>query len=302
MELAHIIVFAFNRPLHFKLTIEALLRNQLALESSITIYCDGPRNQLDVANVKSVRAFAKSINGFKTIEVIEQSSNKGLSKSIIDGVTDALSKYESVIVLEDDLVSSPYFLTYMNNSLKMYENCVNVVSIHGYCYPVKQELPESFFIRGADCWGWATWKRGWATFEQDGSKLLNKLKEQSLCSEFDFYNTYPYTRMLENQIAGRIQSWAIRWYASAFLNNMLTLFPGNSLIKNIGNDFSGTNSWEGDRFKVDLQMKLINFSYVEPVENIHAKKIIAHFFQSTKKNTLLRVFSRLVFIFKNFEK
>jgi hypothetical protein len=302
MELAHIIIFAFNRPDHFKLTIKSLLQNKLASDSCVTIFCDGPRNQSDITNVMLVREFAKSIKGFKSIDIIEQSTNKGLSKSIIDGVTDTLSKHDSVIVLEDDLVSSPNFLNYMNQSLRMYENSMNVVSIHGYCYPVLHELPETFFIKGADCWGWATWKRGWMIFEEDGATLLKKLEELSLCKEFDFDNSFPYTKMLKNQISGKIQSWAIRWYASAFLNNMLTLYPGKSLIKNIGNDFSGTNSWEGNRYNVNLEKTTFNFKFIETVENKDAKKIISNFFRLTKKNFVLKIISKSIFKIKKFKK
>ncbi len=301
MKLAHILVFAFNRPNHFRQTIEALQKNKYAQESSITIYCDASRNDSDVLNVKLVRDFAKSIAGFKSIEIIEQKSNKGLANSIIDGVTDTLAKYDSVIVLEDDLVSSPNFLNYMNNALRMYENSANVISIHGYCYPVQQQMPESFFLRGADCWGWATWKRGWAMFEKDGEKLLKELEAKALCKEFDFYNSYPYTKMLKNQNSGKIDSWAIRWYASAFLNNMLTLYPGVSLIKNIGNDFSGTNSWENSRFNVSLTSDNKTFVFVEPIENVNAREAIASFFRSTRKSTFLKIKSKLKFLTKKFK-
>ncbi|HOD41117.1 MAG TPA: hypothetical protein PKL57_11210, partial [Candidatus Wallbacteria bacterium] len=165
----------------------------------------------------------------------------GLAKSIIAGVTDVVEKYGRVIVMEDDMVSSPYFLRYMNEGLEFYENCDRVVSIHGYIYPVEGKLDETFFLKGADCWGWATWKRGWSVFESDGKKLLKELRERNLTAEFDFDGSYGFTQMLEHQIEGVNDSWAIRWHASAFLKDKLTLYPGRSLIDNIGNDASGTH-------------------------------------------------------------
>ena len=145
-------------------------------------------------------------------------------------------------MLEDDLLTSPYFLDFMNEGLSIYEEDEKVISIHGYVYPISEKLPETFFLRGADCWGWATWKRGWDLFEPDGGLLLNKLEESKQTEEFDFNRSYPYTQMLKDQINGKTNSWAVRWYASAFLQNKYTLYPGKSLVSNIGGDGSGTNT------------------------------------------------------------
>ncbi|MGB4775168.1 MAG: glycosyltransferase family 2 protein, partial [Daejeonella sp.] len=167
-------------------------------------------------------------------------------------VTEIVNKYERIIVLEDDLVTSPYFLQYMNDGLNVYKDCEEVISIHGYIYPVSVELPETFFIKGADCWGWATWKRGWDLFEPNGEKLLNEIIKRGLTYQFDFNGSYPYTQMLKDQIAGLNNSWAIRWNASAFLKNKLTLYPGKSLVQNIGNDGTGTHSGTSNTFNINL--------------------------------------------------
>jgi hypothetical protein len=109
-------------------------------------------------------------------------------------------------------------------------------------YPVPGKLPETFFLRGADCWGWATWKRGWDLFEPDGQKLLGEIRRKKLQRAFDINGAYPYTKMLKDQINAKNDSWAIRWYASAYLKEKLTLYPGRSLVQNIGMDQSGTHS------------------------------------------------------------
>ncbi len=148
-------------------------------------------------------------------------------------MTEVLDRYQKVIVLEDDLVISPHFLQFMNEALDLYKKEDNVISITAYIYPVEGPLPETFFLRGADCWGWATWKRGWNLFQADGLALLKKLEEQKLERDFDFDGAYPYTQMLKDQISGKNNSWAVRWYASAFLAGKLTLYPGevNTLKK-----------------------------------------------------------------------
>jgi hypothetical protein len=95
-------------------------------------------------------------------------------------------------------------------------------------------VPETYFIRGADCWGWGTWKRGWNLFEQNGRQLLKTILENNLSLDFDFGGKVRYTEMLAAQVVGMIDSWAIRWHASAFIKNKLTLYPAKSLVQNIG--------------------------------------------------------------------
>jgi len=243
-ELAPIALFAYNRPDHLARTLGALGRCPEARNSVITIFCDGPRSTGDEAAVRRVSGIARewAASGFAREVVIETSpTNKGLAASLISGISSVLETSDSVIILEDDLLVSPNFLTFMNEALRLYRNDSEVISIHGFTVEVDAPLPQSFFLRGADCWGWATWRRGWEQFESNGQTLLNQLDASGLMPEFDFNGTYPYRAMLEDQVKGRIDSWAIRWYATAFLANKLTLYPGRSLVENIGLDGSGTH-------------------------------------------------------------
>ncbi len=188
---APIALFVYNRPWHIQQTVEALQKNDLAEDSDLFIFSDAPKKKEAVAAVQEVREYIKTVGGFKSVSIIERDINFGLANSIIDGVTRMCNEYGRVIVLEDDLVTSPYFLCYMNDALDLYEHEESVISIHGYIYPVAEKLPETFFLRGADCWGWATWKRGWELFEQDGRRLLEELCRQKLTDRFDFDNSYP---------------------------------------------------------------------------------------------------------------
>lgn len=149
-----IILFVYNRLWHTKQTVEALQKNDLASESELFIFSDGPKPGAE-EKVKEVREYLKTITGFRKVTIIERDTNWGLANNIIDGVTKIVNEYGKVIVLEDDLVTSPGFLTYMNEGLKIYADEEQVASIHGYIYPLKhpERLPETFFIRGADCWG-----------------------------------------------------------------------------------------------------------------------------------------------------
>lgn len=255
---APVVLFTYARLAHTMRTVEQLAHNALAEQTDLIIFSDAAKNEKSQSAVDEVRAYLPTISGFRSVTVHHRPHNFGLSKSIIDGVTRSLQEHDCVIVLEDDMVTSPHFLTYMNEGLNHYAERTEVVSIHGYVYPVERELPEVFFLRGADCWGWATWRRGWQIFNPDGPALLAELKAQGLGKQFDFNGSYPYMKMLEDQIAGRNDSWAIRWYASAFLAEKLTLYPGQSLVQNIGNDASGTHCGTTDVWDVQLGQARVN--------------------------------------------
>jgi hypothetical protein len=284
MNLAPIVLFTYNRPWHTKQTVEALQKNIYAEQSHLFIFSDGPKTEKDEPKVKEVREYLKTIKGFKNIEIIERDKNWGLANNIIDGITKVVNQYGRVIVLEDDLVTSPYFLKFMNDGLNIYEEEEKVISVHGYVYPIKG-LPEIFFLRGADCWGWATWKRGWDLFEKDGKKLLDELEKRKLTKLFDFNGAYPYTKMLKNQVEGKVDSWAIRWYASAFIQEKLTLYPGISLVKHIGD--LGTHVKDSSLFDVELSEKPIFVKRIPPIEDPQVRKKFENFFFRMKMKSMI---------------
>ena len=282
MFLAPIVLFTYNRLWHTRQTIEALRKNDLAVESELIILSDGPRNENARIQVEEVRQYLKTIVGFKRIQIHERKENRGLANSIIDGVTKTVNEYGRVIVLEDYLLTSPFFLRYMNEALNLYEQDDRVISIHGHVFPLKTALPETFFIKGADCLGWATWKRGWDLFENNGALLLKELKDRNLTRAFDFNNAYPYTNMLINQIEGKVGSWAIRWYASAFLRDKLTLYPGRSLVFHNGGDGSGTNSGVSNWLDVKISQTPIQIGGLEITESVIGRKAFEEFYRMMK--------------------
>ena len=263
---APLALFVYNRLEHTRRTVESLRANEYASESDLFIFADAGRDARDASEVAAVREFVRAIGGFRSLTVFEREKNLGLAASIIGGVSEVLRKRDRVIVVEDDLVTSPFFLRYMNEALEYYEADDRVASIHGYVYPTQLPLPETFFLRGADCWGWATWRRGWAVFNPDGRELLSGLRKADAAREFDFDGAFQYTSMLQDQIRGANNSWAIRWYASAFLKNKLTLYPGRSLVANIGTDASGTHCGSTDTFDVSSSTSTIRVGGI-PVED-----------------------------------
>jgi len=288
-EVAPIALFVYNRPDHTRRTIEALKQNLFAKDSDLIVFSDAPKTGAQAESVREVSKYIREIDGFKSVTIVEREANLGLARSIIDGVTTIVNKYGRIIVLEDDMVTSPYFLTYMNEALVKYADDERVVSIHGYVYPVKQSLPEAFFLLGSDCWGWATWSRGWACFNSDGQFLLDELKRRKLIHAFDFNGTYPFSKMLEGQIKGINDSWAVRWYASAFLANKLTLYPGRSLVHNIGNDNSGTHCGESSDLDVNLSGTQISLNNINSEPSQDGRQAFEEFFRQGHMGLLERL-------------
>jgi putative methyltransferase (TIGR04325 family) len=293
-DAAAVALFVFNRPEHTLRTVESLKRNQGALATDLFVFSDSSRLDSQAGLVQQVRTYLRSIDGFRSVMIIERDRNWGLADSIMDGVSTVVNARGSVIVLEDDMLTSPHFLTYMNEALEKYRNDERVVSVHGYVYPVESALPETFFLRGADCWGWATWKRGWELFNPNGQYLLEELKRRNLLREFDFNGSYPFARMLQRQIQGKNDSWAVRWYASAFLADKLTLYPGRSLVHNIGNDDSGTHSGASARMDNVLSHTPISLRNIEVQPSQQGLQAFVQFFQrsqSIRRRVLGKVIS-----------
>lgn len=294
---APLALFVYNRPEHLARVAEALARNPEAAGTPIYVFVDAPKNEAAAPRVAEVRRRARALAGFASVEVVEQATNQGVARSIIGGVTRLTAEHGRVIVLEDDLLPSVHFLAYMNRALEAYAADERVISVHAYCYPVPQALPRTFFLRGADCWGWATWKRGWDLFEPDGAKLFAALDAAGALREFDFGGAYPYSRMLRDAIAGRNDSWAVRWYASAFLRGKLTLYPGSSQVQNIGADGSGIHVGDTSQFQHEAWGEALEVGGIPVEESRAARAAFAAYLAGLRPSVaqrVLRSFRKLV--------
>lgn len=248
--LAPICLFTYNRPDLTKQTVAALQRNYISRDSKLFIFSDGSKNKTDSPKVNSVRTYLNKITGFQSVTIFESSINKGLANSIIDGVSQIIEQHGKVIVLEDDLVTSPNFLDFMNQALDFYKNNPRIFSVSGYSLdlPSLDTLHKDYYLGyRASSWGWGTWSNMWDQIDWDVKSyssfkynLLQQLKFMRGGSDLP--------RMLKNQMKGRIDSWAIRWCYSQFRTRNLTVFPAQSKIINIGFGENSTNTKKGDRF------------------------------------------------------
>lgn len=249
--LAPIILFAFNRPDALRNTIQSLLQNEEARISDLYIFVDGSRSnkQGEEEKVKEVQEYVKSIEGFRSLHHTFSERNKGLGNSIIAGVNKIINQYGKAIILEDDLILSKNFLSFINQGLELYENKTEVFSICGYSNKVK--VPQNYkydayFCTRSSSWGWGTWSDRWNSIDWELKDWENYSKKKK---EFNKWGGSDCWKMLNNWKNGKNQSWAIRFCFSQFLQNKLSLFPITSKVKNDGFDGEGTNCKKWNRFK-----------------------------------------------------
>lgn len=292
MQYAPIALFTYNRPAKTKRVLESLMLNAEAKDSDLYIFSDGAKNEKAIQEVEDNRKYIHTISGFKSITIIEREKNWGLANSLIAGITDVINKYGRVIVVEDDLILSPYFLKFMNDGLEKYKDDDRVASISGFLNPVG-EVSEPFFLRYFACWGWATWKRGWDLLINDSRELLRKLRWKT--NDFNIGGTGPFYGILYCDKVGLNDSWAVRFYASQFLAGKLQLFPNKTLVVQGGTDGSGTHCTERDTTYDGMQVAISPIKLYEiPVkESKIMYKVYSRFYGKRTKVSIRYYYNKL---------
>jgi hypothetical protein len=289
-NLAPIALFVFNRPEHTRRTLKFLQANLLAEESRLFIYADAAKTEKDEENVQAVNEIIASVDGFKSIKIIRQQQNLGLAQSIINGVTELINEYGKVIVFEDDLLSSPYTLQYFNEALNRFQNEDKVMHISAYMYPLAfaDDLEETFFYRAVHSWGWATWQKSWNNFNPDIDDLMQQFDNQKI-NQFSVEGKMNFWNQMKGFKAGKNNSWAIRWYASVFLKQGLSLNPSKSLIHNIGHDGTGIHSNIENIYAVNIHQHAITAFPDLIKENNKAYEMVRNFLANRKGSFLQRI-------------
>lgn len=271
--LAPIVVFSYNRPDHLRRTLEALAKNDLAGQSVLYIYCDGAKPNATMEQklrVAENRKVAHAASGFKEVYVVEAVENKGLANSIIGGVSEVVNEYGKVIVLEDDLLTSPYFLSYMNSALDYYQDRPAVMSISANRPPMeKMEIPSDYQYDVFVCLrsystGWATWKDRWDRVDWSMDYFEEFLKHSEQVEAFNRAGD-DMTRLLRMQWNGKIDSWAMRFGFAHFREHSVAILPCVSYVDNIGFDGSGIHSGinRTNEFRNDLSLSIKKPRFVD---------------------------------------
>jgi hypothetical protein len=297
MTIAPIVLFVYSRPEHTRRTLESLAANMLAEQSDLIVYADAARNVSDEVQVRAVRDLVHATSGFRNLTVIEREVNFGLARNIIEGVTEVCNRYGCVIVLEDDIVTSPHFLSFMNTTLDRYADDPCAWHISGWNYPIDPDgLGGAFFWRAMNCWGWATWADRWAFFQKAPKRLIEswdkeKIGRFNLDGAHDFWN-----QITANQI-GKSNTWAIFWYATIFENNGLCLNPARTFVLNIGNDGTGENCVGTARFSTNKLGQTFNDLPTCDEESTLAVRRIKAFYIGTRTTLVQKLIRRIKGLF-----
>lgn len=300
-DLAPVVLFVYNRPWHTRQTLEALKQNELANDSRLYIFSDGPKeysNDEELIKIKEVRDLIREEKWCGEVEIIERNENIGLANSVISGVSGVIEKHGRVIVLEDDIVTGKYFLKFMNDGLKAYESEKKVYGISGYQFssstPIKQ---TTYFLPIMSSWGYATWANRWSEINFNGKELLELVNSKDLEEKLDFGSLY-FFQMLKDQVAGKNSSWAVRFYVSMFLKGGLFLYPNKSLLHNIGFDGTGVHSGSSPSLHYKKENSLDKFLKVKKKQVCLNDELV----RNTKNGMVEKSFNNRIGIKKTLKK
>lgn len=292
---APVAVFTYNRPDHTEKMLAYLNQNELVEQTDLFIFSDYAKKESAKEKVAEVRKVIERFcvnSKFRSTRVILAEVNKGLAKSIITGVTDIINEYGRIIVLEDDLLTSKYFLKYMNEALAYYQDNNKIWSISGYTFPMKSTIDldaEVYFTYRCCSWGWGTWKDRWETVDWTVSDYQSFKFNIAKRKSFNRGGS-DLTYMLMDQMNHKIDSWAIRWcYAQSKLN-MLTVYPVHSYVKNDGADGSGTHTKieNQDAFSTSITTARENIVFTQPQINKQINNEFKKKYHLTWKSKLKR--------------
>ena len=296
---APVILFVYNRPWHTQQMLDALRANTGIAETDIFVFADGPKKEAtpdDQKAIQEVRGLCEAIDWAKSVTLTTQPNNVGLANHVIFGINTVFKTHDSVIVLEDDLLTSPGFLTYCNEGLELYKDDAHVYAINGFQFPIDFDQTSTFLCPLAtSSWGWATWKRAWSCFQEEASHTTLLQNHKHLSRRFNFAD-YDYVNMLDNP-----NSWAIRWYYSVFLRNGLGVFPTRSLVENIGLDSSGTHGGtiEGKQERLNIT---IAHKKQQEIDLIKYAKMLDYFSEDNDINRRIKRVSLIEKVFNRMSK
>ena len=284
--LAPICLFTYNRLWETQQTVESLQNNFLAQESDLIIFSDGPKNEAAADKVDAVRKYIHQVNGFKTVKINESKENKGLANAVISGVSQVLEEYGKIIVLEDDLVTQPNFLDFMNQALDFYRDSSQVRSVNGYSLQLQYATNPVYFMQRSFPWGWGTWKNKWKTDAFDKQKIKEQIgNNKNILKDFKRTCGDDISKMLLESVNNINNSWYVRWVFLHYTTNTFSVYPRQSFVENIGYSENGThcksiNSYHSEKINhIGRSFKFKPFEHPD----LRVKREFLHYFTVLSK-------------------
>ena len=281
-----ICLFVYNRSCHTMQALRSLSQCKNFTNFRLYIFSDNfnASKKDDISKVNLVRnEILKFKKENKNIFIKFSKTNLGLYKNLTKGISYVLTKYHSVIVLEDDLIVDKNFLNFMYNSLEKFKNKKNILQISGYSYPINCNSSDAYFLNLTSCWGWATWSDRWRAFIKfsKNKKLIHEIYnniqyDSNKKSNFNVNGSYNYLKMLKKQLTSQFNSWGILFYLFSFHKNFLNLFPPSTLVENRGFDGSGSHKSTSNVFNKVVSkdiIKRIGYPRMNKLNNYNQKQV-----------------------------
>jgi hypothetical protein len=278
--------------------LETLASNELAAASTLYIYSDGPKENASpdlLRRIADIRKLIRSRQWCKEVVLFESEKNKGLARSVTEGVTAVLNQHGKAIVIEDDVLLSRHFLSYMNRALDRYADNAKVGSIAGWNYFCSGKLTDNFFFRLPDSVSWAVYARSWKLFEPDIDKILTTIEQRQLTSTLNVGDAVDLIKTLQQQKERMVDSWAVKWTASCIINGLLTLYPSVSLTKHMGYGETSTHckdDFDEFNYKLRVAQHEIQLTEIPVEENEKAVRYYQNFYR-LRRNQLFRYYQKI---------
>ena len=302
-DLAPIILFVYNRPKHTETVLNALKKNSLAKDSILYVFSDAAKKEKDFENVNKVREIISKVSGFKEVVVTEAETNIGCADSITSGITKVINEHGKAIIVEDDILTAPNFLEFMNEALNRYESDKRIYSVSSFVSNEKMaEICKDFLFLAYrnSSWGWGTWADQWNDVDWDMLLWEKIKKDKNLWKKLQRGGEdAPY--LLKLQMEGFIDSWAIRFYADNALKDKYTVFPTKTFVTNIGLDGSGTHcgNVKNNKSLFSENLPAVDFSFPGKLEfNNEINNLFASNYKYSLKDIIRRKIKNWLIILK----
>lgn len=255
-----VLVFTYTRLEHLRRTVNMLRRNLLADETDLVLASDHPRTEADAPAVAAVRRFLRKVTGFRSVTLIERDTNLGPADNCFSALRMMFEQHDRFVLMEDDIVTAPGFLTFMNQALARFGDDPRLFSVSGYCPPLGVPPPadvDAFFLGRMSAWGCGMTRA-----------MFDSVLPDVTAAQYDALAADPaqsaalvarggddLLAMLNNVAHRRKDAWDVRCMYTQFLRDQYTLYPCDSLVLNTGHDGSGVHAGKTDRFDVPLSRR-----------------------------------------------